>query len=217
MSAVDLLPCPFCGGTNITDESYWIASPVEWFGKFKCNDCVTDGPLSEFKYDDRAEAVADARAMWNRRAPVSAGKVKALESALRKLETANEALCGARPQRIYNAMICAGMSASMIELDEARREARDLLLSALQPGDGWQDGQRFKLGQRVQVSSRYEHAGEWRDQVLTIISVDLAPDGVTHSYTTADGVTKRGTWDCPADGWSEDDLSPAIPQGEEAK
>ena len=75
MSAVDLLPCPFCGGTNITDESYWIASPVEWFGKFKCNDCDTDGPLSEFKYDDRAEAVADARAMWNRRAPVSAGKV----------------------------------------------------------------------------------------------------------------------------------------------
>lgn len=51
----------------------------------------------------------------------------ALEDALRKLEQANDAACGARPQHVYLAMVDAGMSDCLLELDEARREAREAL------------------------------------------------------------------------------------------
>lgn len=66
--APELKPCPLCGGTDIRDESYWIASPVEYFGRYACSNCDTEGPTSEFKYDNRADAQSDAAAQWNTRA-----------------------------------------------------------------------------------------------------------------------------------------------------
>lgn len=59
-------------------------------------------------------------------------RIKALEDALRKLELANDRVCGARSQRVYNLMIASGMSDALLELDCARAEAR-AALAASQP------------------------------------------------------------------------------------
>ena len=59
-------------------------------------------------------------------------RIKALEDALRKLELANDRVCGARPQRVYNLMIAGGMADALRELDCARAEAR-AALAASQP------------------------------------------------------------------------------------
>lgn len=53
-----------------------------------------------------------------------------LFEALRLLELANDNVCGVRPQKVYDAMISAGMSDRMTELDEARRIARSTLADA---------------------------------------------------------------------------------------
>lgn len=53
-----------------------------------------------------------------------------LFKALGQLELANDNVCGARPQKVYDAMISAGMSDRMTELDEARRIARTTLANA---------------------------------------------------------------------------------------
>ena len=50
-----------------------------------------------------------------------------LVGALRGLGPAHHNLCGARPQKIYDAMIAAGMSDRLTELDAARHEARAAL------------------------------------------------------------------------------------------
>ena len=50
-----------------------------------------------------------------------------LVGALRNLENANDRVCGARPQKVYDAMIAAGMTDALTELDDARREARATL------------------------------------------------------------------------------------------
>lgn len=55
-------------------------------------------------------------------------RIEALERALRNLENANDRACGARPQKVYDAMIAAGMSDVLTELDEARRDARAIEL-----------------------------------------------------------------------------------------
>lgn len=53
-----------------------------------------------------------------------------LIEALRALELANDRVCGARPQRVYDAMIAAGMSDALLALDEARLAARAILTKA---------------------------------------------------------------------------------------
>ena len=57
---------------------------------------------------------------------------------LRNLELANDNLCGARTQKVYDAMIAAGMSDRMTELDEARRNARAAIRSLGKEGSGEQ-------------------------------------------------------------------------------
>lgn len=57
----------------------------------------------------------------------SAEREARLVGALRNLENANDRACGARPQKVYDAMIAAGMTDALIELDDARREARATL------------------------------------------------------------------------------------------
>lgn len=127
MSAVDLLPCPFCGG-----EAKRHTLPADEFGNEGGDviECTVCGASSHVEFG-RKENLQDT---WNRRAPVratenyadpvssdapvSAGKVKALDRA----------------------------SVIAIVMDECwkdremklacRIEAR--ILSALQPGDGWQ-------------------------------------------------------------------------------
>lgn len=79
MSAVDLLPCPFCGGVSLRFTHYDIDG---WISHVECLDCDDMlGPMSAYKYDTKAEAEVDAAEVWNRRspAPASAGKVKALQ------------------------------------------------------------------------------------------------------------------------------------------
>ena len=71
-----LLPCPFCGGDNIYPESEEICCPIEYFGQAKCIDCDAVGPLAEFKYDNKEDALEGAAAAWNTRA---APKVKPLK------------------------------------------------------------------------------------------------------------------------------------------
>lgn len=75
----DLKPCPFCGGKSISDDTYSICCPVEWFGQFRCCDCDTVGPLSEYKHDNQEDAQADGAKAWNARAitPQEAAKVLA--------------------------------------------------------------------------------------------------------------------------------------------
>ena len=68
---------------------------------------------------DRAAALAIQAAFAEREAR--------LVGALRNLENANDRACGARPQKVYDAMIAAGMTDALIELDDARREARATL------------------------------------------------------------------------------------------
>lgn len=81
----------------------------------------------------RQDTEAEARTAWNTRAALtrptaaSAVEVERLKELLRRLENANDRVCGARPQAVYTAMINAGMGDALTELDEARRDARAAL------------------------------------------------------------------------------------------
>ena len=61
---------------------------------------------------------------------MNAERIKALEEALRALELANDRLCGARPQQVYDLMIASGMADVMLELDRARATAIALLAAS---------------------------------------------------------------------------------------
>ena len=50
-----------------------------------------------------------------------------LEQALSRLEAANDTLCTGRSQAAYDQMIADGQTDALIELDNARREARAAL------------------------------------------------------------------------------------------
>lgn len=58
-----------------------------------------------------------------------------IAEAARELELANDALCGARPQKVYDEMIAAGMADYMTRLDDARREVRDVLRALVGKGE----------------------------------------------------------------------------------
>ena len=62
-----LLPCPFCGGTDLNFHTGnidgWIATVV--CRTFTCSDMR--GPWSQCKYGDLEEAKDDAAEQWNRR------------------------------------------------------------------------------------------------------------------------------------------------------
>jgi Lar family restriction alleviation protein len=67
----ELKPCPFCGSKELrfrlSDIEGWIAH-VECM---RCDDML--GPMSQYKYDDKADAEKDAADVWNRRANNSDG------------------------------------------------------------------------------------------------------------------------------------------------
>jgi len=50
--------------------------------------------------------------------------LKACDSALGEIETANDALCAERSTEVYNLMIDGGQSNLLMNLDDARRNAR---------------------------------------------------------------------------------------------
>lgn len=62
---LELKPCPFCGGNNLRFN----LSDIEgWIAHVECTDCDDMlGPMSEYKYDDKADAEEDAAKVWNRR------------------------------------------------------------------------------------------------------------------------------------------------------
>ena len=125
MSAVDLLPCPFCGG-----EARGHALPDDTFnnGGGDVIVCSTAHP----DWDEHEDVFAAVNAITAlRRAPVSAGKVKAREAVTEWLnESEGYSL---RVERLHDDAANGNDLAPW--LVEAFRMGAD---SALQPGDGWQ-------------------------------------------------------------------------------
>lgn len=68
----NLLPCPFCGGTDLNFKYDDIEG---WIAHVECLDCdEVQGPMSRFKYDDKEDAAVDAAELWNRRATPEQGE-----------------------------------------------------------------------------------------------------------------------------------------------
>ena len=69
---VELLPCPFCGGTKCEVVEH---PESVWDFVVTCDDCGTSGPIAGWGYPSAWETkeIAHAKAieLWNRRAPVS--------------------------------------------------------------------------------------------------------------------------------------------------
>ena len=73
----ELLPCPFCGGTRmLLSDTYDNASSA-----FECQNCLARGPEADtisnwhpYSRRDASEIEADARRLWNRRAPSLFGR-----------------------------------------------------------------------------------------------------------------------------------------------
>jgi Lar family restriction alleviation protein len=65
----ELLPCPFCGGSDL---QFHYGDIDGWIAHVECTDCdEMKGPMSECKYDEQHEAAADAAERWNRRAALT--------------------------------------------------------------------------------------------------------------------------------------------------
>lgn len=81
-------------------------------------------------HDYGGASIDDSPAEWRAVMVIQAAfaeREARLVGVLRNLENANDRACGARPQKVYDAMIAAGMTDALIELDDARREARATL------------------------------------------------------------------------------------------
>ena len=95
-------------------------NPEQWAVELWRKACHDYGGMSiEGGWGEQAAALAIQAAFAEREAR--------LVGALRNLENANDRACGARPQKVYDAMIAAGMTDALTELDDARREARATL------------------------------------------------------------------------------------------
>jgi hypothetical protein len=84
-----LAPCPFCGGSNLRAKTNDIDGYIAHIECLDCDDML--GPMSEYKYDDEDEAIADASQAWNRRAaspqpPAPGAEVVAAEAAYRHVK-----------------------------------------------------------------------------------------------------------------------------------
>lgn len=77
-AATALLPCPFCGGTNLSVSTYEIQLGNCWGGAVRCVTCDCLGASPQGWHDEdavRGEVVA----AWNRRADASAIATQAAE------------------------------------------------------------------------------------------------------------------------------------------
>jgi hypothetical protein len=120
------------GKTSVTDWFELDAEDAVSFGVLKSPHWSSHSDIRSDEYREYIAAVIrePMRAALNsilKDIPPPAPNVAVLAKALRDLELANDNLCGARPQKVYDAMIAAGMSDRMTELDEARRNARAAL------------------------------------------------------------------------------------------
>ena len=66
----ELLPCPFCGGTDL-DWTAEAADAVTFYGQIECHTCEAI-MHSEECWGSEEDAEIDVKDKWNRRAPVSA-------------------------------------------------------------------------------------------------------------------------------------------------
>ena len=71
MTAVNLLPCPFCGG-KAEQHSHQNGNPSGW--EYDCDHWVCCETEDCVVHVGMCETPAEAIAAWNRRAPVSAAK-----------------------------------------------------------------------------------------------------------------------------------------------
>lgn len=60
----DLLPCPWCSSKDLRLE---VDDIDGWIGFYKCGNCDAVGPMTEYKYEDQAEAGREAITAWNTR------------------------------------------------------------------------------------------------------------------------------------------------------
>ncbi|MES3011971.1 MAG: Lar family restriction alleviation protein [Pseudomonadota bacterium] len=65
----DVLPCPFCGSTNISDGEISTFEPgVGNYSQSECQDCGALGPCGMHDGDEPDYGSVKAIAAWNRRA-----------------------------------------------------------------------------------------------------------------------------------------------------
>lgn len=178
VSAVDLLPCAHCGGEawlNDYEAKHGDMTPAS-----RCPQCKSCGCNLGYLPTE-----AKAIAAWNRRAPVSAGKVKALMWVADPYNEGDYQFWRARAgdylyevgcnltywwQEDGAANLCAteGFADADAAKAAAQADYEARILSALQPGDGWQgiesapkDGTEF-LG--IKWSWRYPRNCYWYSQ-----------------------------------------------------
>ena len=60
-----LATCPFCGGNSLSARVEDIDGYIAHIECLDCDDMT--GPMSEYKYPTKDEAIEDAASVWNRR------------------------------------------------------------------------------------------------------------------------------------------------------
>ena len=68
----ELLPCPFCGGTDIEDDWDDYSNMMQ-----RCDECDAQGPIVLWNgtvFPDDASKRTEARRLWNQRAPLLFGR-----------------------------------------------------------------------------------------------------------------------------------------------
>ncbi|HIE3859058.1 TPA: Lar family restriction alleviation protein [Pseudomonas aeruginosa] len=112
----ELLPCPFCGTSDLLgfEPSYEGGWTI-----VKCRKCGCSGSTG------RSTSEREAIAWWNRRAKPEQSD---LIEALRRLESANDQRSALMTSEAYRmCSLIPGMRDALLELDDARKQARDLL------------------------------------------------------------------------------------------
>lgn len=66
--AENLLPCPWCGSTDIYADASDICCPIQWSAVARCRGCGAQEPDGSGVYDLKADAERVALTAWNVRA-----------------------------------------------------------------------------------------------------------------------------------------------------
>ena len=88
---------------------------------------LNDAPPYQASLAKRAEELIHHLEVNDARLAALKAENERLRSALARIEMACELLASTRPIAVYDAMIAAGQSGQLLELDNARREARDVV------------------------------------------------------------------------------------------
>lgn len=81
MTAENLIPCPWCGSTDIYADVSEICCPVQWSGGARCRDCGAEEPNGSGVHDRKEDAEQAALKEWGIRLGGDAGKDASLKEA----------------------------------------------------------------------------------------------------------------------------------------